>query len=140
MRATTFGLTIMSLLVGIGAAGCQDPLRVDPVAVEHGSGQVQPLTVQISGPRMVSLKGTYIWEAKSSGAGAADTYQWEMRVPASGTRYALGTQRTQTKTVYANDDRFELTVTVTSAMRNATVTLVVTECIDGCLAANAAVP
>jgi hypothetical protein len=132
---------LLPLSLGIALPGCEDPLHVQPPgAVDRAGGELPALTVAISGPRVVTEKGTYVWEAVPSGASAEDEYRWELSYPGSGARYQLGSARTQTKTVYANDDRFELTVTVASRAGSASGTLVIDECIDGCAFASAAAP
>lgn len=83
----------------------------------------------IAGPGTIKLKGTYTWEAMPSGGSGGYTYAWSLYYPATGALYTLGTTKTQTKTVFADDEEFEMRVTVTSGGASTTATLSVRECI-----------
>jgi hypothetical protein len=83
----------------------------------------------ISGPTKITAKGMYTWEALPSGGSGGYTYAWSLYYPATGRLLTLGTGKTQTKTVFADDDLFELRVTVTSGSASTTATLSVSECI-----------
>jgi hypothetical protein len=95
-----------------------------------------PLTAYISGPGFITQKGTYTWTAMPSGGSGGYTYSWSIYYPRTGYGYTMGTMKTQTKTVYADDEEFELRVTVRSGSSSITATMVVTECIgtSGCYA------
>jgi hypothetical protein len=87
------------------------------------------LTASISGPGTITAKGTYTWEAMPSGGSGGYTYAWSIFYPGSGASWSLGTAKTQSKTVYADDEEFELRVTVRSGTSGTTATLLVKECI-----------
>src|SRR5436190_8638317 len=87
------------------------------------------LAAYIAGPSSITAKGTYTWEAMPSGGSGGYTYAWPLHYPATGSLQTLGTAKTQTKTVYADDDAFELRVTVTSGSGSTSATLSVRECI-----------
>jgi hypothetical protein len=88
-----------------------------------------PLTAYIDGPDVITSKGTYTWEAMPAGGVGGYTYAWSIYYPATATGWSLGTAKTQTKTVYADDEEFELRVTVRSGSQATTTTLLVRECI-----------
>jgi hypothetical protein len=64
-----------------------------------------------------------------AGGSGGYTYAWSIFYPGSGASWSLGTAKTQSKTVYADDEEFELRVAVQSGTSSTTATLLVKECI-----------
>jgi subtilase family protein len=89
-----------------------------------------PPSVSISGPSVITEKGTYTWTANPSGGSGAYTYQWSVYYQATGQTYQLGTARSQEVTVYAGDGAFEMRVTLISGTESASASQTVQECIN----------
>ena len=88
---------------------------------------VPPLSVTISGPNTISTKGTYTWTATPSGGVGGYSYAWE--VIQGGSRVGLGSQSTQSMTVYGGDPDFYMKVTVTSGGSTVADSVFVKNCI-----------
>lgn len=73
-----------------------------------------PISVYIDGPFHVNTEGTYTWEAIASGGNGTFTYRWEALWTNTGTREALGTERTQSLYLTAESGDVELNVWVKS--------------------------
>lgn len=89
-----------------------------------------PLAVSISGPSLISAKGTYTWTANASGGTGSYGYQWSVDY-ASGSHLTLGTASSQNVTVHQDDGNFTMHVTVTSGTDQASASEYVTNCIGG---------
>jgi hypothetical protein len=87
-----------------------------------------PLTTGISGPSVISTKGTYTWTAGPSGGTGSYTYQWYKR-PDGGSNTTLGTSQSQSTTVYSGDPNFWMLVTVVSGSASVNDSVHVTNCI-----------
>lgn len=92
-----------------------------------------PLSAHITGPSLISSKGTYTWSAFRSGGTGYYTYLWRMR-DVGGSWYNLGTTQNQNHTVYSGDPDFDLELRVVSGTETMYDTLRVTNCIGvpGC--------
>lgn len=93
-----------------------------------------PLTTGISGPSVITTKGTYTWTALPSGGTGSYTYQWWEQDDGGG-RSTLGTSVSQSKTVYAGSN-FWMIVQVHSGSAQVSDSVYVTDCVDqgsGCL-------
>lgn len=93
-----------------------------------------PLTTGISGPSVVTTKGTYTWTATPSGGTGSYSYQWWQQVVGGG-RYTEGTSASQSATVSAGPD-FWMIVQVYDGRTHVSDSVYVTDCVgqgSGCL-------
>lgn len=86
-----------------------------------------PLSATISGPSIITTKGTYTWTASPSGGTPPYSYQWAVRY-VGGSRYSEGTQPSQSLTVYSGGSDFWMIVAVTGG-GSVTDSMYVTNCI-----------
>lgn len=75
------------------------------------------LSVNITGPSLITAEGTYAWEAMPDGGDGPYSYRWEFRPDGDPTWYVVGSNsKTYSTFVSANDQpRFDLRVTVMSS-------------------------
>ena len=117
----------------LGATGWDDHFGHGLVDAANALGVAPPpppLSVAISGPSVITRKGTYTWTASASGGLGHYTYQWNVDYD-SGFHYALGTGAAQSLTVYSGDGNFTMSVAVTSFSAHANASFYVYECISG---------
>ncbi len=86
-----------------------------------------PLSVYVSGPNVITLKGTYTWTANPSGGTPPYSYQWAVQYD-GGARYQEGTQQSQPLAVYQDTPNFWMIVAVTGG-GTASDSMYVTNCI-----------
>jgi subtilisin family serine protease len=97
--------------------------------IDHMLWPYDPVSVSVSGPSIITVKGTYTWTANPSGGDHNYAYQWQLMTLPDSSVWNLGTQQTQTRTVSAGMGQFAMIVTITSVGRSGIGTRAVTECI-----------
>jgi subtilisin family serine protease len=86
-----------------------------------------PISASITGPTIITRKGTYSWSASLTG-GTPEVYQWSIRYD-SGLQYGLGSGQSQAVTVFGGDGNFAIRVVIYSGGHSATASRYVTNCI-----------
>jgi hypothetical protein len=92
---------------------------------------VLAVAVEIVGPSVVELPGTYTWEAFPAGGNGHYSYQWSVHYFNTGQTDVLGTAKTQSLDVWRELGHFEMRVTVSSAQTTNSDAHFVNNNIDG---------